>query len=100
MDKVDCDAWGREYDSYDYSDLLNTTFALVPGGRSPGTFRLTEAMAAAAIPVFVDQFTDGETRGSLFLTFTTFFYSSFSNNSFSLSFDSAPCPVLIFLLLI
>lgn len=32
---------------------MNTTFALVPAGRSPGTFRLGEVMSAGAIPVFV-----------------------------------------------
>ncbi|CAM9938156.1 unnamed protein product, partial [Scytosiphon promiscuus] len=30
------------YESYDYEDLMNATFALVPAGRSPGTFRLGE----------------------------------------------------------
>ena len=32
---------------------MNTTFGLVPGGRSPGTYRLAEVMSAGAIPVFV-----------------------------------------------
>ncbi|CAN0085050.1 unnamed protein product [Ectocarpus sp. 12 AP-2014] len=32
---------------------MNTTFALVPGGGSPGTHRLAEAMSAGAIPVIV-----------------------------------------------
>lgn len=30
------------YDDYTYSELMNTTFGLVPGGRSPGTYRLAE----------------------------------------------------------
>jgi glucuronyl/N-acetylglucosaminyl transferase EXT1 len=38
--------------------LLNSTFALIPGGRSPGTYRLTETLMAGSIPVFVDQFDD------------------------------------------
>ena len=31
-----------KYSAYYYEDLMNTTFALVPAGRSPGTFRLGE----------------------------------------------------------
>lgn len=37
-----CDRSERRYDSFDYERLMNTTFALVPGGRSPGSFRLGE----------------------------------------------------------
>lgn len=36
-----------------YPDLLNTTFALVPGGRQPASFRLNEVMRAGCIPIFV-----------------------------------------------
>lgn len=36
-----------------YLRTLNTTFALVPGGMQPASFRLDEVMAAGAIPVFV-----------------------------------------------
>lgn len=43
---------GRYYD-HDYDSLMNTTFGLVPAGRSPGTYRLAEVMSAGAIPVFV-----------------------------------------------
>lgn len=32
----------QRYDLYDYERLMNTTFALVPAGRSPGSFRLGE----------------------------------------------------------
>ena len=53
-----CSNWNREFGDYDYVDLLNSTFALIPGGRSPGTYRLTEALMAGSIPVFVDQFDD------------------------------------------
>eukprot|EP00752_Nemacystus_decipiens_P012930 g11444.t1 len=38
---------------HDYSDLMETTFGLVPAGRSPGTYRLAEVMGAGAIPVIV-----------------------------------------------
>lgn len=55
---LNCSGWNQEFETYDYMDLLNSTFALIPGGRSPGTYRLTEAMAAGSIPVFVDQFDD------------------------------------------
>ncbi|CAM9443999.1 unnamed protein product [Ectocarpus sp. 4 AP-2014] len=41
------------YESFDYEDLMNTTFALVPGGASPGSYRLGEVMSAGAIPVIV-----------------------------------------------
>jgi len=41
------------YKEYDYQSLMNTTFGLVPAGRSPATYRLVEAMGAGAIPVVV-----------------------------------------------
>lgn len=50
-----CEGLQREYDKTDYSDLMNTTFALVPAGRSPATYRLGEALSAGAIPVFIHQ---------------------------------------------
>ena len=37
-----------------YLQLMNTTFALVPGGNQMASHRLTEVMAAGCIPVFVD----------------------------------------------
>lgn len=36
-----------------YLSTLNTTFALVPGGMQPASFRLDEVCAAGAIPVFI-----------------------------------------------
>ncbi|CAM9963910.1 unnamed protein product [Ectocarpus sp. 4 AP-2014] len=48
-----CQRSRKRYDLYDYDQLMNTTFALVPAGRSPGSFRLGEIMSAGAIPVFV-----------------------------------------------
>lgn len=48
-----CQSLSNRYDDYDYGNLMNTTFGLVPSGRSPGTFRLGEVMSAGAIPVFV-----------------------------------------------
>ncbi|CAN0280507.1 unnamed protein product, partial [Hapterophycus canaliculatus] len=32
----------KMYGRYEYGNLMNATFALVPAGRSPGTFRLGE----------------------------------------------------------
>lgn len=37
-----CRKHQARYDAFDYEHLMNTTFALVPGGRSPATFRLGE----------------------------------------------------------
>lgn len=37
-----CNGLKARYDDYDYGNLMNTTFGLVPSGRSPGTFRLAE----------------------------------------------------------
>eukprot|EP00752_Nemacystus_decipiens_P012932 g11446.t1 len=48
-----CQSLRDGYDDYDYSDLMETTFGLVPAGRSPGTYRLAEVMGAGAIPVIV-----------------------------------------------
>lgn len=48
-----CQYLKDRYDDYEYSDLMDTTFGLVPAGRSPGTYRLAEVMGAGAIPVIV-----------------------------------------------
>lgn len=48
-----CQSLQQEYDTFDYKDLMNTTFALLPGGRSPATYRLGEALSAGTIPVFI-----------------------------------------------
>lgn len=53
--KALCESLQREYDHASYDDLMNTTFALLPAGRSPATYRLGEALSAGAIPVFVHQ---------------------------------------------
>ncbi|CAM9123001.1 unnamed protein product [Ectocarpus sp. 6 AP-2014] len=54
--KAMCEASQREYDSSpSYGDLMNTTFALLPAGRSPATYRLAEALSAGALPVFIHQ---------------------------------------------
>lgn len=48
-----CDALNSTAWRHDFTDLMNTTFGLVPAGRSPATYRLAEVMSAGAIPVFV-----------------------------------------------
>lgn len=51
--KATCDRLESTFVQSDYLDLMNTTFALVPGGRQPSCHRLSEVMAAGAVPVFV-----------------------------------------------
>ncbi|KAJ1622506.1 exostosin family-domain-containing protein [Pavlovales sp. CCMP2436] len=41
------------YSSYNFYDLMNTTFGLVMPGRSPASYRLAEVLAAGCVPVFV-----------------------------------------------
>lgn len=48
-----CDALNSTASRYEYSHLMSSTFGLVPGGRSPATYRLAEVMSAGAIPVIV-----------------------------------------------
>ncbi|CAM9522844.1 unnamed protein product [Ectocarpus fasciculatus] len=48
-----CQALKDQYEGYDYRNLMNSTFGLVPAGRSPATYRLGEVMSAGSIPVFV-----------------------------------------------
>lgn len=62
--RFDCDARDRTYArSPPYLSLLNTTFALVPGGMQPASYRLSEAMAAGAIPIVVS----GDAYGRTYL---------------------------------
>lgn len=53
--KAHCESLLEEYNTQDYKDLMNSTFALVPGGRSPATYRLGEVLSAGCIPVFVHE---------------------------------------------
>lgn len=48
-----CNRISHSYAEHDYADLMNTTFALIPSGHSPATYRLTEALSAGCIPVFI-----------------------------------------------
>jgi hypothetical protein len=47
-----CASLTQRYSETDYHDLMNTTFALIPGGRQPASYRLGEALAAGSIPVW------------------------------------------------
>ena len=50
---VYCDEDDEIYRSYNFDDLMNTTFALCPGGRQPNSFRFIEVLSAGSIPVLV-----------------------------------------------
>ena len=50
---------GAQRADWSYAALLNSTFALVPLGRSPASYRLNEVLAHGCIPVF---FSDGFVR--------------------------------------
>ena len=50
-----CNALNETSARHEFADLMNTTFGLVPAGRSPATYRLAEVMSAGAIPVFVNR---------------------------------------------
>ncbi|CAN0075141.1 unnamed protein product, partial [Ectocarpus sp. 4 AP-2014] len=64
--KAMCEAFQQEYnDSPSYGDLMNTTFALLPAGRSPATYRLAEALSAGALPVFIHQVCYPESQGRM-----------------------------------
>ena len=41
------------YDSHDYMELMNSTFALAPAGRSPASYRMFEVMSNGAIPILI-----------------------------------------------
>ena len=48
-----CDEDREVHAKYDFVDLMNSTFALVPAGRQPASYRFTEALSAGAIPVLI-----------------------------------------------
>ena len=43
------------YEKWSYTDLANTTFMLCPGGRSPASYRLIEALSVGAIPIVLER---------------------------------------------
>lgn len=48
-----CDEDDEVHRRYDFFDLMNTTFALVPAGRQPNSFRFIEVLSAGSIPVLI-----------------------------------------------
>lgn len=50
---ADCEEDKALYALYNFIDLMNTTFALVPAGRQPASYRFTEVLSAGAIPVLI-----------------------------------------------
>ena len=57
-----CDRMDTEYGATSYTDLMNTTFAIIPAGRSPATFRLGE-VSVPGVFCFVVYFVWGLERG-------------------------------------
>lgn len=50
---ADCDADMVLHAQYDFVDLMNSTFAFVPAGRQPASYRFIEVLSAGAIPVLI-----------------------------------------------
>lgn len=48
-----CEEDEAQYKRYSFSDLMNTTFGLVPAGISPNSYRLAEVLSAGAVPVLI-----------------------------------------------
>ncbi|KAG0579874.1 hypothetical protein KC19_4G130500 [Ceratodon purpureus] len=50
---VHCDEDALIHRNYTFNDLMNTTFALVPAGVQPSSYRFIEVLSAGAIPVLI-----------------------------------------------
>lgn len=48
-----CDEDALVHQNYTFNDLMNTTFALVPAGVQPSSYRFLEVLSAGAIPVLI-----------------------------------------------
>ena len=48
-----CEEDEAEHARYNFHGLMNTTFGLVPAGRSPNSYRLVEVIAAGIVPVLI-----------------------------------------------
>lgn len=44
-----CKTLRSYYDDHGYTELMNTTFGIVPAGRSPGTYRLAEVSVKGTV---------------------------------------------------
>lgn len=52
--KADCCERARiAYESYNYQDVMNSTFGLILPGHAVATYRLTEVLSVGTIPVFI-----------------------------------------------
>ncbi|KAL2651649.1 hypothetical protein R1flu_019777 [Riccia fluitans] len=50
---IHCDEDQKIYDATEFKDLMNTTFALVPSGIQPSSYRFIEVLSAGCIPVLI-----------------------------------------------
>ncbi|KAH8952137.1 hypothetical protein BDL97_09G069200 [Sphagnum fallax] len=50
---IHCDEDEETYAKYDYIDLMNTTFAIVPAGIQASSYRFIEVLSAGAVPVLI-----------------------------------------------
>ncbi len=50
---IHCDEDDALHANYSFTDLMNTTFGLVPAGVSPSSYRFIEVLSAGAIPVLI-----------------------------------------------
>lgn len=48
-----CDEDEARFKQHDFMDLMNSTFALAPAGRSSSSYRMIETLSAGAIPIFI-----------------------------------------------
>ncbi|KAI5071770.1 hypothetical protein GOP47_0014021 [Adiantum capillus-veneris] len=48
-----CDEDESRFKRYGFRELMNSTFGLVPAGRSPSSYRLIETMSTGSIPVLI-----------------------------------------------
>lgn len=48
-----CDQDQKLFRTTNYSDTLNSTFGLAPGGRSPATYRFLEYLVVGVIPIII-----------------------------------------------
>ncbi|KAJ7525400.1 hypothetical protein O6H91_17G048900 [Diphasiastrum complanatum] len=50
---AECNKDQTLFESYDYVELLNSTFGLAPAGRSPASYRMLEVLSAGTIPILI-----------------------------------------------
>lgn len=56
-----CRTMQHAYDAMDYCNLLNnSTFAVIPAGRSPATYRFIESLRSGAVPILYFEAADAD----------------------------------------